>query len=96
MSLKAPSFSTASLDVSHDISVGPLLVIPCDLDLHGAYPCRIALFYLSCSQGQSHIGWGWGAGLPRTNQPSIDKFTEQQNKWETKILEELWLNLGTY
>jgi hypothetical protein len=81
MSLKAPSCSTVSLDVSHVISVGLLHAIPCDLDLHGSYPYKTALFYVSCSQGQiqdSDIGLG-GAGLPRTNQVSI-KFMEHQNK----------------
>jgi len=49
MSLKAASFSTVSRDVYHVITIGPLQTIPCDLDLHSAYPCRIAFFYLSCS-----------------------------------------------
>jgi len=70
MSLKAASFSTVSRDVYHVITIGPLQTIPCDLDLHSAYPCRIELFYLSCSQGQSQdsdIGWG---GWPTENQPT--------------------------
>jgi hypothetical protein len=67
MSLKAASFSTVSLDVYHVISIGTLQAITCDLYMHSAYPCRIALFCLSCSQGQSQDSdmvcvWGGGGG----------------------------------